>query len=106
VHLPHGFQCPLKARRSFIPAVRFALPMTDGQKQHEEAEKEAETLKRVRGLSHVGRYGNTGHEHTDIEQPALPGLRPPISPPVGSGRIPIARLIGHALPAGQEGGDE
>ena len=74
--------------------------MTDGQKQREQAKKEAETLKRVRGLSHVGRYGNTGHEHTDIEQPALPGLRTPVPPPVGSGRIPIARLIGHALPAG------
>jgi hypothetical protein len=74
--------------------------MTDGEEEREQAKKEAETLKRVRGLSHVGRYGNTGHEHTDIEQPALPGERPPVSPPVRSGRIPILRLIGHALPAG------
>jgi hypothetical protein len=75
--------------------------MADGQKEHEQAKKEAETLERVRGLSHVGRYGNTGHEHADIEQPALPGQRPPVSPPAaGSSGIPIPRLIGHALPAG------
>jgi hypothetical protein len=70
--------------------------MADGQKEHEQAKEEPETLKGMRRLSHIRRYGYAGNEHADIEQPPLPGQSAPVSPSVGPGRIPILSLSGHA----------
>src|SRR5580698_671917 len=48
---------PRSSRQSSIPVIRFALPMDDCHIDCKQAKDQTETLKGMRALTHIRRYG-------------------------------------------------